>query len=1023
MTASLWNFKSGDEFVIIQERTAIDLDLPLDQSLENIDTDLISGTLPNGARLEGNRLVGTVFEVQKQEVFKFVIRAYYEDIFEDCTFIITVQGPDAPEWITNEGLLPVGTNNQFFVLDNQLVEYQLFALDSDLPAGDVLEYYIAEGDGNLPPGLELASNGKIQGITDPLLSLESNLRGGQFDTQPFGELPYDYAVVPSNGFGSFGYDSQVFGFSVATQSLKKLNRYYPFTVTVTDGETFVKRDFKIYLVGDDFLRSDNTIMQVGTGIFTADNTHIRTPVWTTPRDLGIKRANNYTTLYVEVINSSTLSGAVGYTLDNINDDGSRSELPPGMELDSDTGIIAGRVPYQPAITKTYKFTVRATRFTGDIETVTVFANFYEDTIHGTDVFKIYKIDLTGDQDGINDLAALRGRDILIENNLYKVLNYDDTNPDYDLIYLDKKLKPAIPLLLTRTAIPGQDYIFINRLTLSEKEKYQKRVLKFSDTENYSIEDIVPYIEYEIETDDFSTTTEDLEEVFGAPAYVKNTNQDVWRIMIPSTSTSRNLTKFKEVVNSTSSNTFLDIKQIIDNQDRVTFDVGLSRTITQGSNIGLSLFQNDFFSENIALVSTDEVDNPSKSKTFEVRILGEVDSTIKWITPSNLGTIKADRLSRLKVEAESTIQDSKIVYKIVEGKLPFGMSLNSNGEIIGKANQFVTESLKGLTTFDSGNASWDGSAPGDTTFDREYTFVVEAKDRFDYSASTQSFTLTINDLDKTKYTNLYIKPFLKSDKRQLYRSFVSNTNVFTPENIYRPSDPNYGLQTDIKALAYAGIEAKNINEFVAASAKNHKRKRFKLGEAAKAIAREPGTNNIVYEVIYVPVLDPLKSKKGKVLSKVKTQSNKKITADSVQLETIDDDSVNSFEPDRYRPKFNTIKADSNAVKSSASKDQLKYISNIDNMRNRISEIGIIEREFLPLWMRTAQEQYQELDYIAAFPVCFCLPGTADEILLNIKNSGFDFKKIDFDIDRYIIERTNDNDNEQYILFANYQFNIS
>ena len=74
------------------------------------------------------------------------------------------------------------------------------------------------------------------------------------------------------------------------------------------------------------------------------------------------------------------------------------------------------------------------------------------------------------------------------------------------------------------------------------------------------------------------------------------------------------------------------------------------------------------------------------------------------------------------------------------------------------------------------------------------------------------------------------------------------------------------------------------------------------------------------------------------------------------------------------------------------------------------------------MRTAQAGYQELDYVTAIPIVYCKPGLGDEILLRIKNSNFDFKNLDFDIDRYIVQRTDGNNKEQYILFANYQFNV-
>jgi len=93
-----------------------------------------------------------------------------------------------------------------------------------------------------------------------------------------------------------------------------------------------------------------------------------------------------------------------------------------------------------------------------------------------------------------------------------------------------------------------------------------------------------------------------------------------------------------------------------------------------------------------------------------------------------------------------------------------------------------------------------------------------------------------------------------------------------------------------------------------------------------------------------------------------------------------------------------------------------------MRSNIKAIGKNERNYLPLWMRTPQTGFQELDYVSAIPIVYCKPGTADDVILNIKYSGFDFHDLDFDIDRYIVQRTDDNRQEQYILFANYQFNV-
>jgi hypothetical protein len=55
------------------------------------------------------------------------------------------------------------------------------------------------------------------------------------------------------------------------------------------------------------------------------------------------------------------------------------------------------------------------------------------------------------------------------------------------------------------------------------------------------------------------------------------------------------------------------------------------------------------------------------------------------------------------------------------------------------------------------------------------------------------------------------------------------------------------------------------------------------------------------------------------------------------------------------------------------------------------------------MRSFQDDTrQELGFVLALPLCYCLPGYGQEIVLNIKNSNFDFKLLDFTVDRYIID---------------------
>ena len=69
---------------------------------------------------------------------------------------------------------------------------------------------------------------------------------------------------------------------------------------------------------------------------------------------------------------------------------------------------------------------------------------------------------------------------------------------------------------------------------------------------------------------------------------------------------------------------------------------------------------------------------------------------------------------------------------------------------------------------------------------------------------------MGDPDNKTYSNLYARPFLKLNQKTLFKTFISNPEVFEPSFIYRPDDPLFGIQREIKMLVYPGIETKNIN---------------------------------------------------------------------------------------------------------------------------------------------------------------------------------------------------------------------
>ena len=214
MALNIWTERSGFDLGTINERTIIDIALPVsyDPILVNPDDStsvnfsVIAGRLPPGLRLLNDHIVGTAFEVARRTEFKFVIRAKYGNDISDRTFLINVEGADAPEWVEAEGPLPLGPNDAYYILDNSYVEFQLAAIDFDTAAGQELKYFIASGDGELPPGLKLLDNGIITGWIQPTLAIPETAGNGFFDTGAYDGVAYDFGYRSTNGYDSYIYD-------------------------------------------------------------------------------------------------------------------------------------------------------------------------------------------------------------------------------------------------------------------------------------------------------------------------------------------------------------------------------------------------------------------------------------------------------------------------------------------------------------------------------------------------------------------------------------------------------------------------------------------------------------------------------------------------------------------------------------------------------------------------------------------------------------------------------------------------
>jgi len=410
-----------------------------------------------------------------------------------------------------------------------------------------------------------------------------------------------------------------------------------------------------------------------------------------------------------------------------------------------------------------------------------------------------------------------------------------------------------------------------------------------------------------------------------------------------------------------------------------------------------------------------------SKTFTLSVIGDVDSVITWNSnsPANLGIIPANYVCTLAVSATTTVPNAVVIYELVGGSLPPGLSLNLDGEIIGTTNQYKNTATGelGLTTFDMGAMTFDGNS---TLIDRVFVASIKARDQFNYSAITRDFTIIVSTPNNVAYSNIITKPYLKSAQRNAFKAFITDDTIFTPSSIYRPNDSNFGVQSDLSMLVYAGIQTQDAAAYIGAIGLNVKQKRFQFDSVKTAQAIDPNTGNVVYEVVYVQMVDPMEPD-GKHLPL-------KVTSDGFDSDNITvDNSINFFQQNSADLNANApqslrdlpmVTVDSTGYEVSNPDPDTFFPNSITLWQERLSVVGESESNYLPLWMRSIPSGSKaQLGYVLSVPLCFCKPGTSSKILTNIEFSGFEFNAIDYTVDRFIIDAVTGYLGDKYLVFRN------
>jgi hypothetical protein len=327
----------------------------VETSGNNVSFKLISGNLPPGLSLNASsgRISGIPEPVLNTTNSKFVIRATsYSGTnasVYDRTFNIDVSGPSEPQWITTGGYLPVGYNDTPYALNKKYIDFTFTATSVNSPTGTDIQYYISDGDGILPPGLKLDSSGRLTGFVNDKLTFDGDIsEDGGYDTEAYDGYTYDH-------------------YSTTSTQITGVPKFYKFYVTADDGVVTSKRLFSILIVNPNMFRVDNTELIYNTSTFfgvsttlTSSISSLQLPQFINGSDLGTVRAANNQVLDIRAYDPAPYVGKIVYNIKEGIDP--LTQLPTGLYLDKATGFIHGFVPYQPAYTRNYEFTVTATKY-------------------------------------------------------------------------------------------------------------------------------------------------------------------------------------------------------------------------------------------------------------------------------------------------------------------------------------------------------------------------------------------------------------------------------------------------------------------------------------------------------------------------------------------------------------------------------------------------------------------------------------------------------------------------------------
>lgn len=372
---------------------------------------------------------------------------------------------------------------------------------------------------------------------------------------------------------------------------------------------------------------------------------------------------------------------------------------------------------------------------------------------------------------------------------------------------------------------------------------------------------------------------------------------------------------------------------------------------------------------------------SPVESFTFLLFNEIDPVITWETDSNLGTITNGELSVLSVSAYSSQNKNtseELSYRVSDGALPPNLFLLNTGAIFGRA---AFEPNDSLTEFKS---------------ESTYSFEIEAFSTDYYLLSSKKrFTLTIVQENEYPVDTIYCKASTTLNNRALIDNFLNDESIIPTEYLFRPEDYNFGKANEVIFPFAYGMATSSLDKYINAIQKNHYRKRIVLGDLGTAQAKND-KNEVIYEVVFSTIIDDQVNQEGKSINKqiywpTVIYSTSPWFASSTEIFT-NYSRVNNV--DYY-------------TSLTSEQTRVLYPNSLDNMltqlKTEIQQNSSVK--FLPKWMTSQQADGGTLGFVKAWVICYTKPGYSEIVKNNIQNNWQgSLNQIDFEIDRYFVDRS-------------------